>query len=329
MELLRSNTTVGKPESSVLAAVPRKTASVPEASPSNSESSMLAKVPRKTARVPKKLLPSEQDEAAGTLASQMSDASPLSASAKADPGETARITSHVGRGRGRALPFWMAKNEIQEETGDHRQATKRSRSSALLSAQPGRPGFKESGSPSHSPHHANSMAGENDSTSLSCRQTTDKVARKETSLSGSLLTQRPPNREAAQARHTYPAARMARDEPKSKSDAWYSGDKRDKRPSPIEMDGRSLHRSSAKEKVSPEPRYSDDSQRASSERENRASYPLASRERENYSVYHSASGERESRPLYRSVRPAERMSRGTSERRPESCKTEIAPPNIL
>jgi hypothetical protein len=170
----------------------------------------------------------------GTLASK-----PLSAPVKVDPGETARssalqngtsgaivptrelsgvadhsskgatvacsqATSGLGRGRGRAIPFWMTKN-IQEETGDSRQATKEISSSAPLSSQhkSGRPNTKESGSsPPLSPQQATSMAGENDSTSLSRRQTSDEPARKETSLSGSIFTQRSPNRTDAQARHT-------------------------------------------------------------------------------------------------------------------------------
>jgi hypothetical protein len=99
----------------------------------------------------------------------------------------------------------MAKNKIQEETGVSQQNTNAISSSASLSSQrqPSRPGTKESGSTSPlPPQQATSMAGKNDSTSLSCSQTTDEPARKETSLSRSLPTQRPPHREATQARHT-------------------------------------------------------------------------------------------------------------------------------
>jgi hypothetical protein len=72
-----------------------------------------------------------------------------------------------GRGRGRARPFWMAKNKIQGETGGSRQATKESISSTLSSSQrqPDMRATKEISS-------LTGRVDEEDSTSSSRRQTT-------------------------------------------------------------------------------------------------------------------------------------------------------------
>jgi hypothetical protein len=395
VELLRRNETVGNIESSLLAVVPRKAASSPEASPSNSESSLLgkvprkwathpeaspsnsessflAKVPRKTAPVPQKL-PSEQDEApkeepaveatsqiadtdkparssrgiapktdglnlgssnadadtasglpwgcAGKTesaspltswepttmgipagwSSKMSDTSLPSASIKVDPGERARssireksvssperyystsgavvstrelngaadhssdaetnkesrssngatvaysqMTSDLGRGRGRALPFWMAKKGIQEESGD---STKENNTNF----------------PVWMTSDATKEVIETTQTDVSRRGVNGKCC-------STLLATPVTSGLGHQSVLVLP-------ELVSNDSSWDSS-----RAPPLI--------------ASLEARYRDDGRPDSTERENSSSYPSASRERENFSVYPSASGS------YRSVRPA-------------------------
>jgi hypothetical protein len=256
--------------------VPRKTASFPESSPSNSESSLLGKVPRKTTPVLKKL-PSEQDEAQKEEPEVGSSSSSLQ---RADTDTPARFSWGIvpkTDGMASPLPWGYAGKTESTSPGTSSGSKTKNIQADRFGGEDRRWGLKTADTP------IPLSSGEQLGKIGGCRADPEPVTLV-TEAAGTLASKISDTPTLSTSVKVDPGE-VARSSALQNDSSWDSS-------------------TATPQAASPEARYSDDSRPASTERESRPSYPSASREGANYSVYPAAFVHINGRSSYRSVRPA-------------------------